>query len=305
VGYDVRIARAMLKLGYRIFPFEAFDGSGNLKTSVNFPPDVDAGLGRIVSNPLWADLYRTLSPLGAEGVYMAGIGFLNDRVQVALFRSTTSVPDARSAMNWSAAYHGTVEATLHGYAGRAYVLDPALRKVVDKARGYLPPSGQGVLDPDAAGDGFGDGDGDGTVQTEAADAPAAEKPVPATGVSWLGLGLDLLAELLVNVSVRTKVLTTVCWYPPRVADRDFAARWQPIHATNLQTGVVSGHRSAHLIWNPVGMPVTWRGTGVSWRGPGLDMPAEPAQWCQALRPLANCLNTPLAEPAAVEAEVAV
>src|SRR4051795_5688311 len=104
MGYDARIARAMLKLGYRVFPFEAFDGSGNLKTPVDFPPDVDAGLGRIVSNPAWADLYRTLSPLGAEGVFMAGIGFLNDRVQVALFRSTTSVPDAKTAMNWAQSY---------------------------------------------------------------------------------------------------------------------------------------------------------------------------------------------------------
>lgn len=294
MGYDSRAARAMLKLGYRIFPFEAFDRFGNLKTEahVDFPPDVDAGLGRIVSNPLWGDLYRTLSPLAAEGVFMAGIGFLNDRVQVALFRSTSSVTDARAAMNWSTAYHGTVESTLHGYAGRTYALDPTLRKVIDKARGYLPAGGQGLADPPEGGD-------ESAVQTDEEFAPAAEKPVPATGVSWLALGLDLLGELLVNASVRTKVLTTVIWYPPKVADQAFAGQWQPIHAT-LQTGVVSGHRSAHLIWNPVGLPVTWRGTEVSWKGPGLDMPADPTQWCQSLRPTANCLNSPLAVPAAVE-----
>ncbi len=295
MGYDSRVARAMLKLGYRIFPFEAFDRNGNLRTEahVDFPPDVDAGLGRIVSNPLWGDLYRTLSPLAAEGVFMAGIGFLNDRVQVALFRATSSVTDARAAMNWSSAYHGTVESTLHGYAGRSYALDPTLRKVIDKARGYLPPSGQGLADPAEGGDEV-------IVQSDEEFAPAAEQPVPATGVSWLALGLDLLAELLVNASVRTKVLTTVAWYPPKLADEAFAGQWTPIHAT-LQTGTLSGHRSAHLIWNPVGLPVTWRGTEVSWKGPGLDMPADPTQWCQALRPTANCLNSPLAVPAVVEA----
>ncbi|HEY0168764.1 MAG TPA: hypothetical protein VGB75_17090 [Jatrophihabitans sp.] len=293
MGFDARIARAMLKLGYRVFPFEAFDRSGNLKLAqVDFPPDVDAGLGRIASNPLWGDLYRTLSPLAAEGVFMAGIGFLNDRVQVALFRATTSVPNPAAAMNWASAYHGTVEATLHGYAGRAYLLDPNLRKVIDKARGYLPPSGQGV-GADDLGAGYGDSDADTTIQTEDEYAPAAEQPVAATGINWVALGLDLLGELLVNVTVRTKVLTTVCWYPPSVADQPFASRWRPIHAANLQTGVLTGHRSAHLLWNPVGSPVIWSGAGVSWKGPGLDMPAAPAQWCQALRPLANCLGSPL------------
>ena len=294
MGFDSRIARAMLKLGYRVFPFEAFDQSGNLKTSaqVNFPPDVDAGLGRIVSNPLWGDLYRTLSPLAQEGVFMAGVGFLNDRVQVALFRATSSVPDANAAMNWASSYHGTVERTLHGYAGRSYALDPALRKVIDKARGYLPAGqrGQDLTDPDA----------DTTVQTGEQDAPAAEQPVLTAGIPWLAFGLDLLGELLVNITVRTKVLTTVCWYPPSTADEVFASRWRPIHANNLQTGTFSGHRSAHLIWNPVGLPVTWRGKDVSWRGPGLDMPAEPTQWCQALRPLANCLGTPRVAPAALD-----
>ncbi|MEO7260458.1 MAG: hypothetical protein ABI047_04250 [Jatrophihabitantaceae bacterium] len=301
MGFDARISRAMLKLGYRIFPFEAFDQSGNLKVSggVDFPPDVDAGLGQIVSNPLWKDLYRTLSPLAAEGVFMAGVGFLNDRVQVALFRATTSVANASEAMNWAQGYHGTVEKTLHAYAGNTYLLDPALRKVIEKARGQLPAGGQGPAGPSEGGEGYGDADGDTTVQTDEEYAPAAEKPVPATGVSWLALGLDLLAELLVNATVRRKVLTTVCWYPPSLAGEPFARGWKPIHATNLQTGVFSGHRSAHLIWNPVGLPVTWRGSEVSWKGPGLDMPADPTQWCQALRPLANCLGTPLAAPEAL------
>lgn len=306
MGYDARIARAMIKLGYRVFPFEAFDRSGNLKLAqVDFPSDVDAGLGRIVSNPLWSDLYRTMSPLAAEGVFMAGIGFLNDRVQVVLFRATTSVPDAAAAMNWAAAYHGTLEATLHGYAGRAHLLDPSLRKVIDKARGYLPPSGQSAgRQADDVGAGYGDSDSDTTIQTEDEYAPAAQKPVAATGISWVALGLDLLGELLVNVTVRTKVLTTVCWYPPGTADVAFASRWRPIHADNLQTGVLTGHRSAHLIWNPVGSPVIWSGEKVSWKGPGLDMPATPVQWCQALRPLANCLGSPLATVAARETEVA-
>jgi hypothetical protein len=304
MGYDARIARAMLKLGYRVFPFEAFDRSGNLKLAqVDFPPDVDAGLGRIVSNPLWGDLYRTLSPLAAEGVFMAGIGFLNDRVQVALFRATSSVPNATAAMNWSSAYHGTVESTLHGYAGRAYALDPNLRKVIDKARGHLPPSSTSAGgQADGLGAGYGDSDSDTTIQTDDEYAPAAAQPVAATGISWLVLGLDLLGELLVNVTVRTKVLTTVCWYPPSTADQAFASRWRPIHAT-LQTGTYSGHRSAHLIWNPVGSPVIWSGESVSWKGPGLDMPAVPVQWCQALRPLANCLGSPLTTRAAVETEV--
>ncbi|MDQ1740603.1 MAG: hypothetical protein QOE53_2255 [Pseudonocardiales bacterium] len=298
MGFDSRAARAMLKLGYRIFPFEAFDQAGNLRASaqVNFPPDVDTGLGRIVSNPLWSDLYRTLSPLGQEGVFMAGIGFLNDRIQVALFRSTTSVPDATAAMNWASSYHGTVEATLHGYAGRSYAIDPALRKVIDKARGYLPAGGKDPADLDdgaEAAEGL-------AIQTGDADAPAAERPMLAAGIPWLTYGLDLLAELLLNATVRTKVLTTVCWYPPSAAGLDFARMWKPIHAANLQTGVFSGHRSAHLIWNPVALPVTWRGTEVSWKGPGLDMPADPTQWCQALRPLANCLNSPLVAPAAVD-----
>lgn len=295
MGFDSRVARAMLKLGYRVFPFEAFDQSGNLKVSaqVDFPADVDAGLGRIVSNPLWRDLYRTLSPLAAEGVFMAGIGFLNDRVQVALFRATSSVADGQVAMNWASSYHGTVERTLHGYAGRTYVLDPSLRKVIDKARGYLP-AGAALAD-------LADPDSDSMIQTGEQDAPAAEQPVVTAVVPWLAFGLDLLGELLVNVTVRTKVLTTVCWYPPRVADEAFASRWKPIHAANLQTGTFSGHRSAHLIWNPVGFPVTWRGASVSWKGAGLDMPAEPVQWCQALRPLANCLGSPLAAPDALQA----
>ncbi|HEX8767707.1 MAG TPA: hypothetical protein VF714_05010 [Jatrophihabitans sp.] len=312
MGFDSRVARAMLKLGYRIFPFEAFDQAGNLRLSaqVNFPPDVDAGLGRIVSNPLWGDLYRTLSPLAAEGVFMAGIGFLNDRVQVALFRSTTSVPNPAAAMNWASAYHGTVEATLHGYAGRSYAVDPALRKVIDKARGYLPAGGTNLAGADEGTDEQGT-DEEGTdeegiaVQAEGPDAPVAERPVVAAGIPWLTYGLDLLAELLVNATVRTKVLTTVCWYPPSLAGLDFARRWKPIHANALQAGVISGHRSAHLIWNPVGSPVIWHGTEVSWKGPGLDMPAEPFQWCQALRPLANCLNSPMLARAAVETEAAV
>ena len=88
------------------------------------------------------------------------------------------------------------------------------------------------------------------------------------------------------------MLTTVAWYPPQTADDPFARNWKPIHAT-LQKGWLSGHRSAHLIWNPVGLPVTWRGQAVAWKGPGMDMPHEPAQWCQALRPLANCLGRPV------------
>jgi len=289
MGFDSRIADAMLSLGYRIFPFEAFDQTGNLLVpdSVDFPADVDAGLGRIVANPAWKDLYRVMSPLQRQRrVFMAGIGFMNDRVQVALFKSTTTVGNANEALSWADGYYGTTEASMHAYAGESYLLDPQFRMIIDKARGMLPAAQQDV-DADVAS---------ATIQTDSEDAPPTEEPANSQALApWLKFGLDLLADVVTKATVRTKVLTTVAWYASQVADQTFAANWKPIHA-NLQTGWLSGHRSAHLIWNPVGAPVTWFGSGVAWKGPGLDMPHTPVQWCQALRPLADCIGHPLAEP---------
>lgn len=288
MGFDSRAAGAMLSLGYRIFPFEAFDQSGNLvvPSRVDFPPDVEQGLGKIAANPLWKDLFRTMSPLQSHHkVFMAGIGLVNDRVQVAIFKSTTTVAGADEAMNWSESYHGTVEETLHRYAGSSYLLDPAWRGVVDKARASLPKEEQDVEVADFLGD----------FQLGSSDSPPIQDEAQTlTGVPWLAIALDLFAELVTKATVRTKVLTTVAWFAPQAADAAYAGRWKPIHAT-LQTGWLSGHRSAHLIWNSVGLPVTWRGEAVAWKGPGMDMPHDTVQWCQALRPLANCLGRPALE----------
>lgn len=286
MGFDSRIAAAMLGLGYRIFPFEAFDSSGRLVVpdSVDFPPDVAAGLGKIASNPLWTDLFRTMSPLGSHyKVFMAGVGLVDDRVQVAIFKSATSVADPTEAMNWADSYHSTVEETLHRYAGTSYLIDANWRAVVDKARGSLPPAAQDVQGVDVAT----------AFQTADNGAPASEERAAQVAiVPALRFALDLFFELVTKVTVRTKVLSTVAWYPsdPPV-DLAWAGAWKPVHA-NLQKGWLSGHRSAHLIWNPIGLPVTIRGAAVAWKGPGMDMPHDPVQWCQALRPLANCLNRP-------------
>lgn len=288
MGFDSRIAAALLSLGYRIFPFEAFDQNGKLLVpdSVDFPEDVETGLGTIVSNPLWADLYRTMSPLRSHHrVFMAGIGFINDRVQVALFKSTTTVSGPQEAMNWADSYHNTVEQTLHRYAGTSYLLNPAWRTIVDKAKGALPPAQR-----DAQADDVSNSVQDG----QAPDGPPSDEPLHVAAIPpWLLFGLDLIFELVTKATVRTKVLTTVAWYPDKPVDNAWAAAWKPIH-TDLQRGWLSGHRSTHLIWNPVGLPVTISGQGVAWQGPGLDMPHLPVQWCQALRPLANCLGRPTA-----------
>lgn len=285
MGFDSRAADAMLKLGYRIFPFEAFDTSGNLRIpdSVDYPPDVASGLSRITANPMWKDIYRTMSPLQrSDKVFMAGVGLVNERVQIALFKSTTTVGDQRLAMNWSQGYHDTTAATIQQYAGTAYLLDPAYRDILEKARAGLPPALSDI---------------EKLPSEEVLFASAEEEPpdgatlLAAGVVPWLKFGLDVLLEFVTKVAVRTKVLTTVVWYPASPASLPFAQNWTPIH-TDWQTGWLSGHRTAHLIWNPVGSPVTWRGSEISWKGPGMDMPHEPAQWCQALSPLSNCTNRP-------------
>ncbi len=297
-GFDSRIVGAMLSLGYRIFPFDAYDASGNLKVpgSVDFPPDVDAGLSRIASNPLWADLYRTMSPLGSHHkCFMAGVGFVNERVQVTIFKNTATVGSASEAMNWAESYHGTVEETLHRYAGTSYLVDPAWAQIIDKARGSLPQSERDVVMPGS--EDVGDIARRGGHLTAADDdaPPSDDELVEIAAIPWLSFALDILYELITKVRVRTKVLTTVVWYPPSgTADQPFASQWLPIHAT-LQKGFLSGHRSAHLIWNANGLPVVWWGQSVAWKGAGMDMPAEPYQWCQALRPTANCTGRPIAE----------
>jgi hypothetical protein len=211
---------------------------------------------------------------------MAGLALVGDRIQVALFKSTNTVVSANAAMHWAESYHGTVEESLYRYAGNSYLVDPNWRPVLEKARGSLSATQLDVMLATPGSE----------VQTETTDSPSFDKNMEVVAsVPWLMFALDLLLEIVSKAMVRRKVLTTIVWYPPTVADNVFASNWKPIHA-NLQAGVLSGHRSAHLIWNPVGLPVTWRGNDVAWRGPGFDMPHEPAQWCQALRPEANCLN---------------
>lgn len=287
-NFDSRIKDAMFSLGYRVFPFEAFDNFGQLKVpdSVSFPSNVREGLTRIVTDPLWVDLYRTISPLqSSRRVFMAGIGFVNDRIQIALFKNTNTVAGADEAMNWADSYHDTVEETVHRYAGTSYLLDPNWRVILNQARGSLPPEQRDVEPATSIAD----------FQVSNEDNPPSGESVAVVSfIPWLKFGLDLVFELVTKAMVRTSVFTTVVWYSPNFVDNTFASNWKPIHAT-LQKGWLSGHRSAHLIWNPVGTPVTWRGQSVAWRGPGLDMPHEPVQWCQALRPHANCLGRPIVE----------
>jgi hypothetical protein len=285
VKWDSRCVGAMLSLGYRVFPFDAFDRNGELliPDGVRFPADVATELGRVASNPLWADLYRTMSPLQHHHkCFMVGIGFVNEKLQIAIFKWAGTVSDANEAQYWADSYHGTVEATLHAYAGRSYLIDPRWRPAIEEARKYVPkykePSGE-VSDI--------------VTQLPGPDTPASVGAIePLVVIPWLGLALDLFADLVSKATVRTKVLTTVLWYPTSVADLTYAGRWRPIH-TNLQKGTFSGHRSAHAIWNPVGSPVIWTGASVAWKGPGLDMPHDPVQWCQALRPTANCTARPI------------
>ena len=295
MGFDSRVAGALLGLGYRIFPFEAFDETGRVKTGeVDYPQEIREGLGRIVANPMWVDLYRTMSVLQSHHrVFMAGIGLVNDRVQVAVIKGTATVGGPAEAMNWARNYHDTIEDTLHRYAGTSYLIDPKWHTILDKARAGLPAGETDVEIGDTQAT-FAIADDEGP--------PGAETAIAA--VPWLKFGLDLLAELVTKMTVRTKVLTTVVWFPKEVADASFASRWPPIHAT-LQKGVFSGHRSAHLIWNPVGFPVTWKGESVSWRGPGMNMPHEPVRWCQALRPLANCAGRAATLASEPDAEQAV
>jgi hypothetical protein len=296
-GYDPRIARAYGALGYDTFPFEAFDGDGRLRSldPVQVPDHYKQAVGKIAVQPVWADIYRAISLLANADhrCFMAGLRFVGDSIALAVFKPLTSVAGAQAGHNWSMNYGGTIAQTVSDYAGRSYLVDPAWAKTLADVIDALPERDR-QNDPNKPP----------PRPVSADESPAAwaddraELPrdasaaPPASGLPPLALlGLRVLSSVLSNWTVRTKVLTTVWWYPasgqPDV-DLPGAQAWLPLHTEYA----ASRRRTVHGIWNPgppAQVPRIWSSTKVLWRGLGVaDMPHMPWQWCAAFYPNAKC-----------------
>lgn len=314
VGYDARVATAFLALGYDVFPFAAFDGTGRiiLPESVTFPDHVKDGLGRVVTAPTWGKLYQTASALDDPpwSSWMAGVGWASNSLNVTIFKAIGSVSDAEAAHQWCVSYLHTVAETLKEYAGTIRYADPGWAQAINGAIEHLPDNwkqndpattkGQ----PDRAGKEPGDGTPtdpsaepgtllDPLQPNLAGEAPAIEVVPPI--VPWILLGLRLLATVVLNTSRKSSVLTTVWWYEEsgRKTPPDFAKTWKPLHGQYLSGTYVGGYnRLVSGIWDPDGCSGSrvWYGTEPPWRSWAIaqSMTHDPWQWCRAFYPTLNC-----------------
>jgi hypothetical protein len=296
-NYDPRIARAFAVLGYDTFPFEAFDEDGDLRVpgDLPIPEHYKQTLGIIAASPVWSELYRAISQLANSDwrCYMGGLAFPGDAIRVTVFKAMSTVSDPESAHQWALSYSGTIAKTLSDYAGRSYLVDPSWAKALAAIIGELPDNQkQGDPTDPLVAESYGH-----TVQSEAWSDRPGELPIgtrdAASGVPPLFLlALRAVSAVVSNLTVRTKVLTTVVWYPAGTeppVDGQRAAAWIPLH-----NDYADWHRrTLHMTWNPQGPQPTgstfWSGNEVKWHGLGvLDMPHEPWQWCRAFYPNINC-----------------
>ncbi len=288
-GYDARIASSFVGLGYDVFPFEAFDGSGRLKVpdSVKYPDYITDGLGVVARAPIWSMLYRTLSVLDDPqwNVFAAGVGFGSKTVNVALFKAISSVADAEAAHQWSLSYQTTVARTIRQFAGTHHLVDPKWLKLANDAIDRLPPK-EKQNDPD----GKTPGGGEPRDLLVGADPPATASgvAVEAAGfVPWLLLGLRSVLGVLERFTPKNEVRTTVFWYSGKgqTIDRNFVGNWKPVHIDYMWEGNL---RTVHGMWEPVALPHIWHGSGVPWSRWLWAMPHEPWQWCRAMYPTLQC-----------------
>lgn len=281
-GYDARIASAFVALGYDLFPFAAFDGAGRVIVpgGVKYPEYVQAGLGRIAQAPIWTELYRTLSVLDNPqwGVFAAGIGFGPRTLNIAVFKSVSSVRDRGAAHQWTLSYQTTVARTLRRFAGTRHLVDPKWLSYLDEALDKLPAQEQ-ADDPAEAWV---------RPAQSGGGAPPAAGANPEAVVPWLLLGLRFMSGLLQRFTPSTELRTTVFWFPTSgtpTLDRPFASRWWPIHGDYQHDGAI---RAVHALWEPRAKLRFIKGQDVNWSHWLWAMPHELWQWCRAFYPTLNC-----------------
>lgn len=282
MGFDPRIASALLTLGYDVFPFEAFDQAGRVRIpdGVRYPEHVKDGLARVATAPAWAEIFRTLSVLDDRqwGVYMAGVGFGPRTLNVAVFRSVTSVSGPAAAHQWSVSYQTTVATSLRQFAGRRHPIDPTWLGYVDEALDRLEQQG---VTADAARPAAPPG------QVRDGSAVGSDEVVELAAPSWLLLGLRFLSGLFSRLTVTTEIRTTVFWFPPQDHPRldvGFGGSWTPLHVDYMYDGSI---RSVHATWDPR-IPKLVRGKDVPWGRWLWAMPHELWQWCRAFYPTRSC-----------------